>query len=418
MWVYIPDISMSCPSAPAEPDWNWDLNSQCQQLAQSCTASGKLMPVKSWLRACKTKPWMMRLSSRTLPPLTANRGVERYLQSLPDIHASPSAPPGSEGELMTLVTSGPTSRALSAKSNPSGSSAKTFQDILPLDFAKSKENFDQWATALRQDSLRRQKLARRINVSDYSSWPTPRSSPNENRTTHHAPSHGVTHGKTLAGEAAMWPTPNVPNGGRVLSSEITLAKGATEQGKRQVGLENVARIWPTPTGSVAQDGESPETWLARREKLKETHQNGNGCGTPLTSAAVMWPNSADAAKPAQWALPTARDWKDGACQTAKVPTNGLLGRQSARFSLPAPTTSPDGNESSPPGPTSNLLSERDYAKIRRMLNPRFVEWLMGWPVAWTDFGSVETESYLFRQQQRLSILLRQWGIDWETSFDS
>jgi len=46
---------------------------------------------------------------------------------------------------------------------------------------------------------------------------------------------------------------------------------------------------------VAQDGESPETWLARRERLKETADNGNGCGTPLTMAAVLWqtPNTCE-----------------------------------------------------------------------------------------------------------------------------
>src|SRR5207253_8086609 len=31
-------------------------------------------------------------------------------------------------------------------------------------------------------------------------WSTPRGSPNENRTTHHAPSHGNSHGRTLAGD--------------------------------------------------------------------------------------------------------------------------------------------------------------------------------------------------------------------------
>ena len=32
-------------------------------------------------------------------------------------------------------------------------------------------------------------------------WATPRASMNENRTAKHAPSHGVTHGETLAGQA-------------------------------------------------------------------------------------------------------------------------------------------------------------------------------------------------------------------------
>lgn len=38
-------------------------------------------------------------------------------------------------------------------------------------------------------------------------WPTPRSSESENRTTKPAPTHGTTHGTTLAGEAATWGTP-------------------------------------------------------------------------------------------------------------------------------------------------------------------------------------------------------------------
>ena len=34
-------------------------------------------------------------------------------------------------------------------------------------------------------------------------------------------------------------------------------------------------------------GETPHTWLARRERLKATHQNGNGCGTPLAMAVQL-----------------------------------------------------------------------------------------------------------------------------------
>ena len=46
-------------------------------------------------------------------------------------------------------------------------------------------------------------------------WPTPRASMNENRTTKPAPSHGVTHGTTLAGEASRHvptTTTDGPNG--------------------------------------------------------------------------------------------------------------------------------------------------------------------------------------------------------------
>jgi len=38
---------------------------------------------------------------------------------------------------------------------------------------------------------------------------------------------------------------------------------------------------------------------------------------------------------AMWGTPTSRDWKDGACQTANVPENGLLGRMAANWTTPS-----------------------------------------------------------------------------------
>ena len=46
-------------------------------------------------------------------------------------------------------------------------------------------------------------------------------------------------------------------------------------------------LLPTPAASVANDGEGTETWLARRERVKLTAQNGNGMGMPLTIAALL-----------------------------------------------------------------------------------------------------------------------------------
>lgn len=54
-----------------------------------------------------------------------------------------------------------------------------------------------------------------------SQWPTPRSSDRENRTTKNAPSHGLTHGKTLAGEASArsLPAPGSEASGHTCSPE-------------------------------------------------------------------------------------------------------------------------------------------------------------------------------------------------------
>jgi len=147
-------------------------------------------------------------------------------------------------------------------------------------------------------------------------------------------------------------------------------------------------MWPTPTASLTNDGETPESF-ERRRRLQETGVNGNGAGTPLTIAAKMWqtprasdgphggPNGSkgDLPLPSQsiaeteklWATPTARDWKDGGAPSMNVPTNSLLGRQ-------APRSMTSGDASSPSDPT---------LRPRLRLNPEFVEWLMGLPVGWT-----------------------------------
>jgi hypothetical protein len=175
------------------------------------------------------------------------------------------------------------------------------------------------------------------------------------------------------------------------------------------------RMWPTPSAALHNDGETPETFEARREALREKHKNGNGAGTPLTMAVKMW------------GTPTTRDHKDTG-SLENVPENGLLGRQvsnwatprsemaralgnpkhitarrgngniedqTAAFSLPAPETSTDGEPSSPIDPTS-----------RRQLNPAFVEWLMGWPPGWTSFACSETALSRWRQHMRSALSAR------------
>lgn len=46
-------------------------------------------------------------------------------------------------------------------------------------------------------------------------------------------------------------------------------------------------LLPTPSACVANDGESTETWLARRDRVKLTAANGNGMGMPLTIASLL-----------------------------------------------------------------------------------------------------------------------------------
>jgi DNA (cytosine-5)-methyltransferase 1 len=100
---------------------------------------------------------------------------------------------------------------------------------------------------------------------------------------------------------------------------------------------------------VAQDGERPETWLARRELVKLTANNGNGMGMPITIAVRLWPT------------PTSRDYRNG---------------------MALETVDKRQEESS----RGVNLSEHIQRLERNngALNPMWVEGLMGFPLGWTD----------------------------------
>lgn len=46
---------------------------------------------------------------------------------------------------------------------------------------------------------------------------------------------------------------------------------------------------PTPQASLPQDAETPQTWLERRERMKEKGYNGNGAGMSLPIAVALLP---------------------------------------------------------------------------------------------------------------------------------
>jgi hypothetical protein len=74
-----------------------------------------------------------------------------------------------------------------------------------------------------------------------------------------------------------------------------------------------------------------------------------------------------------WQTPNARDWKsETGSENNSYDKTPNLSRQVYRLSHPDPAI-PDGPASSERGQTS-----------RRRLNPRFVEWLMGFPLSWTE----------------------------------
>ncbi len=121
--------------------------------------------------------------------------------------------------------------------------------------------------------------------------------------------------------------------------------------------ENESGLWPTPTvcgnynrkGASATSGDGLATAVRMfptptATNTKANHMRGADKGKPRESRSYL-------------ATPTARDWRSGKASEATMARN------------------------------SRPLSEQ----IGGQLNPPWVEWLMGWPLGWTDLKPLETD---------------------------
>ena len=158
---------------------------------------------------------------------------------------------------------------------------------------------------------------------------------------------------------------------------------------------------------MANDGEGPETWLARREEVKARGINGNGMGMPLAIAVQLLPTAKatnNENRSSEWAsgpnlgealgvtpssprnnpllLPTPRaeergqrNSRDDYVALSAVPNFGqyapAIARQEQAFGYPAPSPTEPGKNGRP------------------RLSARFAEWMMGASPGWiTDTPGV------------------------------
>ena len=325
-----------------------------QALEQSAMWRTKSRPARSWRSTWKKETYLPRLFGLTYEPSTVARGAARWISSLADTPASRSATQGSASEQTTPGTCGLPWQPSSETSNPSGASSRTSVLICDSDSTKSPETFKAWATALRRHCLQRRKSALLTAANGSSSWPTARASYNENRNTQPAPSHGVTHGRTLSGEAirAMrnWQTPNAASEAPNLGSNIKNGpKSLLAQAE-----QTTRALWQTPTVGNTTGG------------------NKNRGGDRSTE--LLLPGQAEKTTQAMWQTPAV--------------FQGRLRRQvgqteRAEELLPAQAESVSGRlaQMTMRGGLLSSLPE-DWTSSRLRLNPRFVEWLMGWEEGW------------------------------------
>lgn len=162
-WLYLPG-SAEC---------SLDSGSPIPQAGSSVTSRGRRMSPRSLSGAWRKKHWMKRLSGLMLTHSMADRGVARWIASLPACLASPSLLPESDVGDPTNGGSGPPSAESSGKSNLRRSSSKTSRTCYEWASVKSRMTYKDWVSELRRDFSRRKKSALRMRGTDCSFWPTP-----------------------------------------------------------------------------------------------------------------------------------------------------------------------------------------------------------------------------------------------------
>lgn len=153
----------------------------------------------------------------------------------------------------------------------------------------------------------------RTAVTEYSFLPTPRSMDYAAKLSAPAARRHALTGRGSLPEViglALLPTPRTTDvrgagqhgeGGLDLRTAVKLLPtpgvadvmgGHERRGGKRSGellLKGVVKLLPTPDAHASNSGETPETWLARRARVKERlgNANGNGMGMSLAIAAQL-----------------------------------------------------------------------------------------------------------------------------------
>ena len=214
-----------------------------------------------------------------------------------------------------------------------------------------------------------------------SSWPTPRSSDNENRMTQPAPSHGQSHGRALAGEAHRWATPREADSRNIVTSEASMNDTAErsgpsllQQARQPADLSGRAATHeptssePSATPTIISDGENWATLTQRDFRSGRASQaTMERNPRPLNEQVV-----ADASSQS-WPTPNCPAPHDSLISAGRHRPNrdiqmlcDAVGRQESCDGQPDPA-SPSTTGSGP-----------------GLLNSAWVAQLQGWPQAYTN----------------------------------
>lgn len=405
--------------------------SQSNELAQSVMWRGKPRAPGFWRARWKTVAWLPLLSGVTSEPSTLARGVESFISSLRGTHASRSATPETAPGRPTIATSGLTFIECWSKAARHGGSLRTSSVTSRSVSTRFSTTSACRASSPFGTSSARRKLERHIADSVFSSSPsTPIGFPSVVATD--GTKQGMQRRETdvtLTQAAKDWTTATVPSRGPE-SRESKNCRGAGG-----IDLQTTAIQWSTTNGRDAKggyetlirsDGKSrldllpaqTENWSAptagdataaysSRESIERRRQEG-GCRN-LRDDVHYWQTATastinDSETPESFRL---RGLELASRLPVSPPTPPLNVECKGLDCSPPTRTTPHGARSSNETSHWRLLClvflALSWKRSRRRwlrLNARFVAWLMGVPLGWTNSRCSATAYARYREQSR------------------
>jgi len=275
-------------------------------------------------------------SGMTYRPLTDAHGEAVLKWCLEDSLARTFQPQEkAQASPASVPDSGSTWRESSVKYCPSSSSWKTHRCLWDEALPSSSLTLPRWGMTLDGVLWERTTPEHLTSGIEYGSLPTPTAIMSDRSSVQTQAKYVQRTGrqdnlKAWVGRQ-QWPTP--------CASEARQGLQIRREGKKgtQESLSTAVRTWPTPTASMMTEAD-----------MEQARYAGNKGG-----------NRPSYQEAKQFATPTARDWKSGKASQTTMEKN------------------------------SRPLSEQ----IGGQLNPMWVEWLMGWPLGWTDCAASATDKF-------------------------
>lgn len=418
MWLYIP--KEYCPSSPESLDSISEFGLFFQNLELSVSLSGKATQRPYSWRGWKTRPWMKLLSGVTLQPSTAAAGMELWIQSASVFPASRLVAQANEQESRKGHGQGCSLKPaeLFAKYDQGIFLSKTSQDSFLTSSCQSySENFPKWGSMHSGECFRQEMWEAPILEKESSSWRTPRATEYKNPDQSHAQKAKglpVEHlsaqtktwgtptvdaisdrknkyaqgGTPIAMQASSWATPQAFDMNDCQRSAEALARAKTKGGCKN--LREEVSSWPTPRKVDTEDGNENNVEYSNGHFSEIRKSTQVRYGAKLCNAAASWPT------------PCSTEVRQGVQDRSR----GKKGSQESlttivlkEFECNNPT-GPSAPVKQNNGSDSSKSAQTSPQPLKKRLNPKFVEHLMGMPPGWSlpipidqnDYKRWETES--------------------------